>query len=456
MTRKLPVKTNLFMRRTGLPAALVAIAFVAGGAAPITAQAAVQAAPARESLAELEVALSWKTDAKTTYAAVVPAVNAAIEALAADRADIPQYADFQASLQRLRIESEYLLELSSKPDYAPGVLDSAMFLEGAVAEWNYQVKFIDDNLQVASRMQPVEKVEPASEAVTTGAAGTEFQDFPLAPEMVVVPGGSYLAGATSEEQAAWAVPENRRNFETPQRTVTIDDQLAFGKTEVTLDQFAAFVQETGYLPRGGARWWDPANPSAMTFDESLDYLNPGFPQTGDSPVTAVTRQDATAYAAWLSAKTGQEYRLPTEDEWEWAARGGSTGVFFWGDTIDQVAEYANSFDTSSKLANGFSWAGTNVDDGFPYTAPVGSFEANGFGLYDMTGNVREFMADNWVLDPSASANDGSVRNADVPFPVLRGGAWNYQPQNLRIDYRSAYFSSEVATNMFGFRLVREL
>lgn len=225
---------------------------------------------------------------------------------------------------------------------------------------------------------------------------------------------------------------------------------------MTVAQFRRFIDDTGYEVRGGARWWDPADPTAMIFNAELDWTNPGFAQSDESPVVAVTRQDAEAYAGWLSETTGQAYRLPTEDEWEWAARGGTQTIFPWGNEIGAVGRYVNSYDVTSLEFNAFGWGSTPVTDGFPYTAPVGSFEPNGFGLYDMIGNAREFTADDWIRDLRGASADGSAHDGQQPFPVLRGGAWNYQPQNLRVAYRSAYFSSEIATNMFGFRVVREL
>ncbi|CAN7177984.1 SUMF1/EgtB/PvdO family nonheme iron enzyme [Microbacterium maritypicum] len=411
---------------------------------------------AHRALDDLEESLVWRSDAKTTYGAVVPAVNEAILALDEDRSRIPQYESFKTALERLQVESTYLLDLATQPGYQPGVLDSVMFLQGSVAEWQYRVASMDDSLKKRDKTRPARVEGSRADVSAQTQPGTVFRDLPGLPEMVVVPKGDYVAGATAEEQQIWNVPENRRDFETPQRDVTISEALAFGTTEVTVGQFSAFVKETKYRPRGGARWWNPQDPSAMQFNAALDYLNPGFPQTTDSPVVAITREDANAYASWLSAKTGETYRLPSEDEWEWAARGGATTTFYWGDDLSRVNEYANSFDLSSKETNGFGWDSTGVDDGYPYTAPVASFAPNGYGLYDVTGNAREFVADDWVQDLSAAANDGSPHDGGVPFPVVRGGAWNYQPQNLRLDYRSAYYSSETATNMFGFRLVRVL
>lgn len=413
----------------------------------------------RNALERLEKALTWTQDAGTTYAAVAPRAQQALKALERQirlaPESVPDSDTYLEALDRLVTESTYLAERTGAPDFEYGVLDSEMFLKGSVAEWQHAIRTMNERLNDAAPTAGTYVGTLASISAESDP-GTVFADRIDAPSMVVIPAGSYLAGSTDAEHASWDVPEARRDFELPQREVTINYQYAVSQTEVTVDQFQAFVDDTGYRVRGGARWWDPADPSAMIFNPELDYTNPGFEQTGNSPVVALTREDAQAYVDWLTETTGESYRLPTEDEWEWAARGGADTTFFWGNDLSQVSLYANSYDLTSFEANRFGWDNTGVVDGYEFTSPVASFAPNGFGLYDVTGNAREFTADNWVRDLSDASNDGSAHNGEVPFPVLRGGAWNYQPQNLRLDYRSAYFSSETATNMFGFRVVRDL
>ncbi|MCG7421527.1 formylglycine-generating enzyme family protein [Micrococcus sp. ACRRV] len=348
-----------------------------------------------------------------------------------------------------------MLEHTSSPDCVQGAIDDDMMLTGAVDEWRFIVQTLADRLDQAAHAAGT-PVSTAADVDAGTPAGTVSSDHQAGPDMVVIPAGTCTAGSTDAEHEAWGVPENRRDFELPQREVTIAEPFALGRTEVTVEQFQAFVDDTGYQVCGGSRWWDPEDPSAMTFNPELSYLDPGFEQTPDSPSVALTRQDAQAYVDWLSETTGESDRLPTEDEWEWAARGGADTAFFWGDTLDEAARYANTYDTVSQAVNGFPWESLSVTDRFAHTAPVGSFEADGFGLYDVTGNARAFMADDWIEDLSGTAGDGSVHDGPVPFPVVRGGAWNYQPQNLRLDYRGAYLSAEVATTMFGFRVVRDL
>ncbi|KJZ76617.1 hypothetical protein HIM_03953 [Hirsutella minnesotensis 3608] len=145
-------------------------------------------------------------------------------------------------------------------------------------------------------------------------------------------------------------------------------------------------------------------------------------------------------------RTRELYRAPTSSSTHWG-----------DDPHAQLAGlYANTYDQTAAKVNGFQWPPTKITDGFAYTAPAASFRPNNFDLYDMLSNAREFMADTWIGFLGASANDESVPKGPAPFPVVRGGAWNYSCRHLRINYRDPYYSSEVASNMFGIRLVREL
>lgn len=426
----------------------------------------------RAHLGALADTLHWDANGTlATYGPVERAARDACAALAAAQRDapgaVPQADDFALRLGRLVAESGYLAALAATPGYAPEVLDSPMFLTGSVDEWRFAVARMAADAARPSRYREPEPEPGWGRGRGSGAGlapvsaasppGTVFRDVAGAPAMVVLPTGSYTSGATAAEHERWDVPAARRDFELPRRRVTIARPLAMGRTEVTVGQFDAFVRASGWEPRGGARWWDPLDGGRhMVFNAALGYRNPGFPQGADSPVVAVTRRDAEAYARWLSARARARYRLPSEDEWEWAARAGSRDAFFWGPDLAPAPRFANTFDLDAKRVNGFAWACVAAHDGFPHTAPVASFAPNAFGLYDVTGNAREFMADTWLRNLTGAARDGSVHDGPAPFPVVRGGAWNYQPQNLRISYRSAYLSSEVATNMFGFRLVREL
>jgi formylglycine-generating enzyme required for sulfatase activity len=415
----------------------------------------------RQQLADLATALEFQGTMADTYRPVLEKANLAFDtvAKATNESDFwPQVPTTLEALTRIKTEAKYFVDESTPVDYVTHPLEVDEYLIANVDEWSHAVDVLGERL-----LDPFCDVvdgapAPVKSDITADAApGTVFKDNDLTPTLVVIPTGSYQAGSSDEEQANWRVPLEKQNFEKPQRTVTISKKLAFSRTEVSVGEFRKFIEATCYQPRGGARWWEPSNVDNFGFEVTLSWDSPGFPQNETQPVVAVTRQDIKAYTKWLSAVSGATYRLPNEDEWEWAARGGTQDIFFWGSTLlPDGSKYANTYDDAASDANHFRWPSNGLVDGFPHTAPVGSFLPNGYGLYDMTANAREFMADDWIENLGEAAHDGSIHAGPVPFPVFRGGAWNYNPRNLRINYRSAYFSSEISTNMFGIRLVRDL
>ncbi|WON77074.1 formylglycine-generating enzyme family protein [Serratia sp. UGAL515B_01] len=280
-------------------------------------------------------------------------------------------------------------------------------------------------------------------------------------EMLVVPEGTFQMGGTQEEHIALNVDNYRADWESPRHTVKITRPFAIAKTEVTVDNYRKFINETGHMTAKGCLGFPGypamANPEYVIYQHDLSWENPGFSQTDQSPVTCVTRSDAEAYAKWLSIKSGATYRLPSEAEWEYAARAGTVTPYFWGNNIEDGCQFAAMYDLSTDRVTGFRFKVANCDDATPYTATVGSFRPNPWGLYDMTGNVREWVSDAWEDSYDTGPFTEKSRQQGVSqFPVLRGGAWDYMPQNQRIAYRSAYYSLYMRSNMWGFRLVREI
>ncbi|MDH5857493.1 formylglycine-generating enzyme family protein [Lampropedia aestuarii] len=292
---------------------------------------------------------------------------------------------------------------------------------------------------------------------------THFQDAPelLSSQLVVLPAGQFWIGGTEQEHAALNVDAYRAAWEIPRRPVMIEQAFAMASTEVTVADFETFLNDSGYQVSRGCLGF-PGFPAMDDPNYTMDvptwsWRYPGFAQDKNEPVLCVTRGDAMAYAQWLSAKTGATYRLPSEAEWEYAARAGTETAYFWGDSIEQGCRYAAIYDLSTDAATGFGFVTAQCNDGTPYTASVGSFLPNPWGLYDMTGNAREWVSDAWEDSYATGPVNQNPRTAGVAqFPVLRGGGWNYMPQNERIAYRSAYYSLELKSNMWGFRLVREL
>ncbi|KAF4585886.1 sulfatase-modifying factor enzyme 1 domain-containing protein [Ophiocordyceps camponoti-floridani] len=395
----------------------------------------------KADLTTLANLLKWQGTTHSSYAPVLPAARKAhssISSMTGPGSPIPQAAEYAEQLGRLVAESRYMVALSTPSRYRQTVLDSTVFLKGSLDEWRFTITRTRDKLEEPSKYRaPSCGKRRAKDISTSTPPGTIFHDFEGAPAMVVVPAGCFTAGSSPEEQTRWGVPQARRSFELPRRRVRIAKPLAVGRTEVTFGEFQDFIRQTDYEPRGGTRAWNHGKNTTLAFKSDLNFRNPAFPQTDDHPV-----DQHTGYHRKTNGSTPPA-EAPTIP---------SSGA----PTSPEQNQWANTYDTSSSTTNAFPWSHTNVTDSFAYTAPVASFRPNGFGLYDVTGNAREFTADDWIERLGGAASDGSVRKGPAPFPVVRGGAWNYQPMNLRLNYRSAYFSSEVSTNMFGFRLVRHL
>ncbi len=210
--------------------------------------------------------------------------------------------------------------------------------------------------------------------------GDVFRDLDGGPEMVVIPAGAFTMGSPPEEAGI------ERG---PQHVVTITKPFAAGKFEVTRVQFAAFVTATGY-DSGSKCWTYESGKSQVRSGRS--WRDPGYSQADDHPVACISWEDAKAYVGWLAKKTGRDYRLLSEAEWEYAARGqtepGDYPRFHFGDDASDLCDYANGADRSTA----FDWRNQNCSDGAGVTAPVGSYRPNSFGLYDMHGNLWESTA----------------------------------------------------------------
>src|SRR5581483_9196124 len=175
-------------------------------------------------------------------------------------------------------------------------------------------------------------------------------------------------------------------------------------------------------------------------DVSKSWRDPGFPQTDQHPVVCVDFDDAKAYAQWLSRKTDKMYRLASEAEREYATRARTATRFFWGDdpAYGEMCRYANGWDQSVKKLNPQRETAP-CNDGHIYTAPVGSFEANRFGLHDVSGNVWEWTEDTWNETYSGAPRDGRASTGgDIFRRVLRGGSWGSNPESLRSAARWRY------------------
>lgn len=283
-----------------------------------------------------------------------------------------------------------------------------------------------------------------------------FVDLPgKAPAMVVIPTGSFQMGAANDEA-------DRNDTEIPRHEVTLATGMAMARTEITVGQFRDFVRASGYRPdsvtMGGSSVYDERS-GALRDDPRAtwedDYA--GHPADDDLPVVNVSWNDAKAYADWLSKRTGKVYRLPSEAEFEYALRAGTTTRYWWGDgTPDKRVE--NLTGALDRSRNGRRWSNAfrGYRDAYWGPAPVMSFMANPFGLYDINGNVSEWVADCWHDSYLRAPRDGSAWiNPGCSARVVRGGSWGSAPEQDRSAYRQGV-EATVRSARVGFRVVREL
>nr|VFJ61184.1 MAG: Formylglycine-generating enzyme, required for sulfatase activity, contains SUMF1/FGE domain [Candidatus Kentron sp. FW] len=267
-----------------------------------------------------------------------------------------------------------------------------------------------------------------------------------APVMVAISGGCFRMGSPDSEKG--------RDGDERQHRVCVDD-FSLARHEVTVAEFRRFVRATDY------RTDAEKGKGCYVYDgswEQKDWANWKKPGEGQSngdrdPVRCVSWNDAQAYMDWLNRETGGEYRLPTEAEQEYAIRAGTTTRYFWGDNEDAACRYANVHDAASKRKYGFSWTAFSCNDGHADVAPVGSFRANGFDLYDMTGNVWEWSCSLYKSDYDDSEKRCTSKGGDGKR-ALRGGSWDDLPRRLRSANRFWYFPNE-ADGSIGFRLARD-
>ena len=228
--------------------------------------------------------------------------------------------------------------------------------------------------------------------------------------------------------------------------------FAMSKYEVTRGQYAVFVKESGYLVESGCYTREKG---LIDLNKGVGWQDPGFAQTDEHPVVCVNWKDATAYAKWLSSKAGKRFRLPSESEWEYAARAGTTTPQYWQPGTDATCAYANVMDaTASGAMLGINWSTESCTDGFAYTSPVGQFKPNAFGLYDMIGNAWEWTDDCYHASYNrAPVSGASWRATPCSRRVLRGGSWYFSPANNRAAMRyDASGASRFSYN--GFRVVQ--
>jgi formylglycine-generating enzyme required for sulfatase activity len=296
------------------------------------------------------------------------------------------------------------------------------------------------------------------EQANNAGSSDAFRDCDTCPLMVTIPAGSFLMGTAVEDRLTDPRTGKPATSDGPQHTVRFDDSFALGKYEVTVDQYAAFVADTGYVTTD--RCMDFSKTDSFSFNSELNWSKVGFEQTGTQPVVCVSFFDAQAYTEWLSAKTGQRYRLPTESEWEYAARAGSTGPYHWGDDRMLTCEFANvrsqgAWTISKRQATADREEGFPCDDGMAQSATVGNYQPNAFDLHDVQGNAWEWVADCNHKDYAGAPTDGSawLDEEACSFGVIRGGSYLNLVERSSATVRAGRPKNGGATNM-GFRVAR--
>jgi formylglycine-generating enzyme required for sulfatase activity len=293
-------------------------------------------------------------------------------------------------------------------------------------------------------------------------------------ELVLIPAGEFKMGSGESAEATAAFFNKtygeyilRADFadffkdEHPQHRVRITKPFYLGTYHVTRGQFRQFVADTGYKTDAEKDKWTPGaygwNPDVKNFgfnNEKYSWRNAGFEQTDEHPVVNVSWNDAAAFCKWLSKKESKTYRLPTEAEWEYACRAGTTTRYYSSDDPETLAKVGNVADAAVKAMFPNSIYTIKANDGYVFTAPVGSFKPNAFGLYDMHGNAWQWCADwNGAEYYATSPADDPTGPDSGNGRVLRGGSWVIGPCDARSARRNGS-SADLRYDFSGFRVAR--
>lgn len=296
-------------------------------------------------------------------------------------------------------------------------------------------------------------------AVAQAKPAPALRDCPHCPEMVRVPAGSFTMGTTAEAEIRVGMPKHQAGKAEPVHAVTFARGFAMARTPVTVAQFRAFVDETGYQA-SDACYSQHRYDGHFIYESApgLSWRSPGFSQGDDYPVVCVSAEDGEAYAAWLSRKTGHKYALPNEAQYEYAARAGTTTAYYWGEDRDAKAcEYSNQPDLDQaaalKAPDGPNYR-FQCHDGYAWTSPVGHYKPNAWGLYDMQGNIWEWTADCWNESYKGAPADGSTwTTGDCDARSSRGGSYGNAVFSSYVAIRAPRHATYVG-HSWGFRVVR--
>jgi formylglycine-generating enzyme required for sulfatase activity len=256
-----------------------------------------------------------------------------------------------------------------------------------------------------------------------------FKDCSLCPDMIILPTGEFMMGSPASENG-------HIDVEGLPRRVTVSKRIAIGKFEVTIEQASAFMAETGMNVGGSCQpIIDPSRAVAAWGEPSVSMMEPGYKVTPSHPAVCISWHEAQSYVAWLHRRTGKPYRLPTEAEWEYAARAGTTTRYSFGNDETSLCDYARFADLSSQ----FGWADGCRSKMASYgTTRVGALKPNPWGIFDMHGNAWEWVEDCWTPNSQEMPSDGSAfsRPGSCETGVIRGGSFAAGSRRVRSAIRA--------------------
>jgi formylglycine-generating enzyme required for sulfatase activity len=294
-------------------------------------------------------------------------------------------------------------------------------------------------------------------ALAQVAPAAEPRDCEACPELALVPPGQFMLGSAPDAPELVA-----DTGEAPAVQLSFSRPFLVSKREITVGEFRRFVDATGAKSAPGCRVWSGGQ---WVQDHGRGWSDPGFAAAprDDEPVVCVSWDDARAYAEWLSAESGKRYRLPSEAEWEYVARGGTSFPRYWGENdsredlaLSLACDNANVYDASAVDALRLPWPNARCDDRASALAPVGQHKPNAFGVYDIIGNARE-----WVMDCYTASYMGRPLDARAwtwqggcELKGVRGGSWASRPRDARAPARGAEPTAHRQSDL-GFRVVRD-
>jgi len=355
---------------------------------------------------------------------------------------------------------------------AVGIVGAVVVLLSGAAVWTRSLAPRSSvTAQVADDGRPALLIAPfdKDEAKAKRAAWAQYQQIDeerknsIDMQLVLIPAGRFLMGSPETDDELMDVfpyaAEQRFAGERPVHRVTISRPFYLSKYEVTKGLFKKFADESSYktdAEKDGKGGWgytgDKDKPFA--YRPTFTWRDWGVEQGDTSPVVNVSHNDAVAFCEWLSKKEGKKYRLPTEAEWEYACRAGTTSRYYNGDDPEELTKIGNVWDAAVREKVSGATNSLNSSDGWPLTSPVGRFRPNNFGLYDMIGNAWEWCSDRYGIDyySISPQHDPSGPNSGS-YRVFRGGCWGPAAVDCRAARRGGRLPGFRDDNL-GFRVAR--